>query len=325
LAIEGLLRQVAILTAACVFTGTACGRYHGTVVDDETGRPLEGAVVAVVWCKRPIFGMDRPYYFHNAHEAVTDRQGRFSVTAFAGIDWSPTTMTESSPEIAINMLGYRPVTTYTRAHTHKNLERELLGGTVVRMTKLSATVEQRGTRGSAIAPSPRGHGQFLRCWPARRRRRLCCGFWICSAAVVDLRLLRPCLLKPPAGNRELRGVRGRVFVNREGDGADRTGVLPTPVREAPSRGEAPPRDHHRAADLPDDMLALLDHHHLDLGGTYGDPEGGKSVQARGATLIVRAEVCECPVHLYTIASSLAPLMRGSLGGAQPEARRKEPA
>ena len=92
-----------------------------------------------------------------------------------------------------------------------------------------------------------------------------------------------------------------------------------------ARGEAPPRDHHRAADLPDDMLALLDHHHLDLGGTYGDPEGGKSVQARGATLIVRAEVCECPVHLYTIASSLAPLMRGSLGGAQPEARRKEPA
>jgi len=33
---------------------------------------------------------------------------------------------------------------------HKNLERELLGGTVVRMTKLSAAVEQQGTRGSAI-------------------------------------------------------------------------------------------------------------------------------------------------------------------------------
>src|SRR6059058_3393157 len=106
---------IAILTAACVLTGAACGHYHGTVVDDETGRPLEGAVVAVIWCKRPIIGMDRPYYFHNAHEAVTDRQGRFSITAFAGIDWSPTTMTESSPEIAINMLGYRPVTTYTHA------------------------------------------------------------------------------------------------------------------------------------------------------------------------------------------------------------------
>ena len=171
MAIEGLLRHVAILTAACVLTGTACGHYHGTVVDDETGRPLEGAVVAVVWCKRPIFGMDRPYYFHNAYEAVTDKQGRFSITAFAGIDWSPTTMTESSPEIAINMPGYRPVTIYTHAHMHKNLERELLGGTVVRMTKLSAPVEQRGARGSAIAPSPRGHGQFLRCWPPREKTR----------------------------------------------------------------------------------------------------------------------------------------------------------
>src|SRR5438094_9242572 len=88
-----------------------------------------------------------------------------------------------------------------------------------------------------------------------RRRRLCCGFWICSAAVVDLRLLRPCLLKPRPGNRELRGVRGRVFVNREGDGAARTGVLPTPVREPTWRGQAPPRDHQTPADLRDDIPA----------------------------------------------------------------------
>ncbi len=29
-----------------------------------------------------------------------------------------------------------------------------------------------------------------------------------------------------------------------------------------------------AADLPEDVFALLDHHHLDLGDTYGDPEAG---------------------------------------------------
>src|SRR2546425_7235873 len=34
-----------------------------------------------------------------------------------------------------------------------------------------------------------------------------------------------------------------------------------------------------AADLPEDVLALLDHHHhLDLGGTYGDPEAGDPIQ-----------------------------------------------
>ena len=33
-----------------------------------------------------------------------------------------------------------------------------------------------------------------------------------------------------------------------------------------------------AADLPDDVLALLDHHLLDLGGTYGDPNAGDPIQ-----------------------------------------------
>ena len=32
------------------------------------------------------------------------------------------------------------------------------------------------------------------------------------------------------------------------------------------------------ADLPEDVLALLAHHHLDLGGTYRDPEAGDPIQ-----------------------------------------------
>ena len=31
-------------------------------------------------------------------------------------------------------------------------------------------------------------------------------------------------------------------------------------------------------DLPGDVLSLLDHHLLDLGGTYGDPEAGDPIQ-----------------------------------------------
>ena len=33
-----------------------------------------------------------------------------------------------------------------------------------------------------------------------------------------------------------------------------------------------------AADLPEDVLALLDHHLLDLGGTYGDHAAGEPIQ-----------------------------------------------
>ena len=34
----------------------------------------------------------------------------------------------------------------------------------------------------------------------------------------------------------------------------------------------------QAADLPANVLALLDQHLLDLGGTYGDPEAGDPIQ-----------------------------------------------
>jgi len=33
-----------------------------------------------------------------------------------------------------------------------------------------------------------------------------------------------------------------------------------------------------AADLPEDVVALLDAHLLDLGGTYGDPNAGDPIQ-----------------------------------------------
>jgi hypothetical protein len=34
----------------------------------------------------------------------------------------------------------------------------------------------------------------------------------------------------------------------------------------------------KAADLPEDVVALVDAHLLDLGGTYGDPEAGDPIQ-----------------------------------------------
>ena len=33
--------------------------YHGTVVDEETGEPLEGASVTVIWYRVPFVYMDR--------------------------------------------------------------------------------------------------------------------------------------------------------------------------------------------------------------------------------------------------------------------------
>jgi len=45
------------------------------------------------------------------------------------------------------------------------------------------------------------------------------------------------------------------------------------------------------------VLALLDHHHLDLGGTYGDPETGDPIELRFEhdEGVVEIVVCLIPV------------------------------
>jgi len=54
---------------------------------------------------------------------------------------------------------------------------------------------------------------------------------------------------------------------------------PEQVRSEPRGRGVSSRDHHQAADLPADLLALLNGHLLDLGGTSGDPNAGESLHA----------------------------------------------
>src|SRR2546426_2421092 len=54
--------------------------------------------------------------------------------------------------------------------------------------------------------------------------------------------------------------------------------LPYPADSRADGTGAPPAITIEPADLPDDVLALLDHHLLDLGGTYGDPDAGDPIQ-----------------------------------------------
>ena len=56
------------------------------------------------------------------------------------------------------------------------------------------------------------------------------------------------------------------------------GLLPRGLREAPWGGARLPATTIAAPDLPGDVLALLDHHLLDLGGAYGDPEAADPIQ-----------------------------------------------
>jgi hypothetical protein len=55
----GLLLFRLMRTLGCVIASSASAeRYYGEVVDEETGKPLEGAVVAVIWYRAPLVYMD---------------------------------------------------------------------------------------------------------------------------------------------------------------------------------------------------------------------------------------------------------------------------
>ncbi len=66
----------------CVFFLPACfepirydGPYRGRVLDAETGKPIERAVVAVIWKKQEVL-YER---FGDAQEVLTDAEGKFSL------------------------------------------------------------------------------------------------------------------------------------------------------------------------------------------------------------------------------------------------------
>ena len=56
------------------------GRMTGTVVDAESGKPIEGAIVLVEWTMKKGIGLTHTTSY-SAKEKVTDRDGRFSVNA----------------------------------------------------------------------------------------------------------------------------------------------------------------------------------------------------------------------------------------------------
>src|SRR6266404_2599718 len=90
---------------------------------------------------------------------------------------------------------------------------------------------------------------------------------------------RPRLLKSRPGNRELRGL--AVRYSSIGIGAmGRIGQVSYRSEFVKRRRESRhlPAITFEAADLPEDVVALVDAHLLDLGGTYGVPEAGNPIQ-----------------------------------------------
>ncbi len=82
-----------ILVMTLILLSTSCSAgMTGTVVDAETGKPIEGAVVHVEWTKtKGIPGLTYRETYKIA-EAVTDKEGNFSISKFLRPPVNPPTV-----------------------------------------------------------------------------------------------------------------------------------------------------------------------------------------------------------------------------------------
>ena len=114
--------------------------YHGKVVDEETGDPIAGAVVTVIWYDSQIIHMAQTRSFENAQETVTGGDGSFSLWTWPGISFNPFTYVVSPPDTIIYKAGYAPLsvpTTYDRGYrSYEALADNLKKGIVMKLPKI---------------------------------------------------------------------------------------------------------------------------------------------------------------------------------------------
>jgi hypothetical protein len=68
-----------MLPTGCLYGVRYDGSYHGKVVDEQTREPIEGVVVLGSWWVYH-FGLGGGYStYHDAREAVTDKNGEFTI------------------------------------------------------------------------------------------------------------------------------------------------------------------------------------------------------------------------------------------------------
>lgn len=106
--VSPLVLALLVLSVIACAPSYAADLYHGRVVDADTGEPLVGAVLTVVWFRSPILGFEQTRDFLSAQETVTDSEGKFSLHVSPGIDWNPFTYVRKEPKIVIYQPGYEP-------------------------------------------------------------------------------------------------------------------------------------------------------------------------------------------------------------------------
>lgn len=112
--------------------------FRGKVVDGETGDPLEGAVVVIVWHRFSYVPLPHPVEIvDKVAEHLTDADGEFSAEASPGL----IAPAFARRQVVIYKPGYRPVLEISR-----DKRAPLFGQSVIRLTKIRVVQEARRYR-----------------------------------------------------------------------------------------------------------------------------------------------------------------------------------
>jgi hypothetical protein len=158
LAFVAVLSRVLLVVLLLLAGLTGCrrgpeqwGPFTGQVVDAETGNPLAGAHVMVMWVREPP-SLHFSQWFYDAQETVTDAAGRFELRRETRL----LTAFVEAPSVSIFVPGYQmQAADVIPASGHRYVDQ-----TVVRMRPLKTREEQckhepLGVRGDAHAHVPR--------------------------------------------------------------------------------------------------------------------------------------------------------------------------
>jgi hypothetical protein len=161
-AVAVLLSSLALTLAA--ETAHAAGPWRAQVVDAETGQPLAGVVVLAAWWLRSPGAVHERREFYEAHEVVTDDDGRFLVPSVPTIPPNPFARIQG-PDLKIFKSGYGqwqfrgepPILVSDVMERNAWLEqawRRFEGdGVVIELPPLKTREERRGFRGQS-RPAP---------------------------------------------------------------------------------------------------------------------------------------------------------------------------
>lgn len=88
------------------------GPYTGKVVDEETNQPIEGSAIVALWYIQRYGGAGGPVAkLLEAKEAVTNKNGEFTIPSMIGFHWWPFS-TLDEPNVIVFKPGYRTYKDY---------------------------------------------------------------------------------------------------------------------------------------------------------------------------------------------------------------------